>query len=106
VKKEAKPSGPVRLGELMSEVLRKVAGPKRREMSALDAAWARAAGPSTAHRSRPLALKAGELTVGFETSALRQEVECFRKAEILARLRDAYPEGGIAKLRCVIRRVW
>jgi hypothetical protein len=89
----------------MGEVLRKVAGPKRREMTALDLAWSRAAGAATARRSRPLGLKGGELSVGFETAALRQEVECFRKAEILARLREAYPEGGIAKLRCVIRRV-
>jgi len=93
------------VGELMGEVLKKVAGPRRREMTALDLAWGRAAGPETARRSRPVGLKAGELTVGFETAALRQEVECFRKAEILARLREAYPEGGIAKLRCVIRRI-
>jgi hypothetical protein len=105
VKKDAKPSEPVRLGQLMTELLRSVAGPRRKEMSALDEAWYKSAGAATARRSRPVGLKGGELTVSFETSALRQEVECFRKAEILARLRDAYPEAVIAKLRCVIRRV-
>ena len=105
MKKDAKPSEPVRLGQLMNELLRKVASPKRKEMSALDEAWHRAAGAATSRRSRPVGLRAGELTVSFETSALRQEVECFRKAEILARLRDAYPEAVIAKLKCVIRRV-
>ena len=105
MKKDARPQEPVRLGQLMTELLRKVAGPRRKEMSALDEAWYKAAGAGTARRSRPLALKGGELTVSFETSALRQEVECFRKAEILARLREAYPEGVIAKLKCVIRRV-
>ncbi|HYF00255.1 MAG TPA: DUF721 domain-containing protein [Planctomycetota bacterium] len=99
-----KSTAPVRLSALMADVLKRSALPKRREMSGLDAAWAHAAGPDVARRSRPLALKAGELTVAFESAALRQEVECFRKAEILARLAAAWTESRIAKLKCVVRR--
>jgi hypothetical protein len=90
------------IGDLMSEVL-KAAAPKRRELEALVEAWGRAAGADTARRSRPLAFKAGELTVGFESAAMRQEVECFRKKEILRALGKAYPDARILKLRCVLR---
>ena len=100
----ARRSEPAAVGKLMSELLRKVAVPKRREMTALDEAWARAAGPDVARRSRPVTFKGGRLTVAFESAALRQEVECFRKAEILARLRDVYEGGRIDALKCVIRR--
>jgi hypothetical protein len=101
VEQKAKP--PERVGALMASIV-KLAAPKRREATALDAAWAKAAGTETSRRSRPTGLKDGQLTVAFETAALRQEVECWRKEEILAKLGDAYPEGRIVKLKCVIQR--
>jgi hypothetical protein len=94
---------PDEVAGLMASIV-KAAAPKRKEASRLDVAWAKAAGYDTARRSRPTGLKNGELTVAFETAALRQEVECWRKEEILAKLGDAYPEGRIAKLKCVIQR--
>ena len=94
---------PDALAGLMASIV-KAAAPKRKETSRLDVAWAKAAGYDTARRSRPTGLKNGELTVAFETAALRQEVECWRKEEILAKLGEAYPEGRIAKLKCVIQR--
>ena len=94
---------PDALAGLMASIV-KAAAPKRKETSRLDVAWAKAAGYDTARRSRPTGLKHGELTVAFETAALRQEVECWRKEEILAKLGKAYPEGRIAKLKCVIQR--
>jgi hypothetical protein len=97
-KKEPKP-----IGGLMAELLKSSAGPKRRELMELSEAWARAAGPDVARRSRPLSLgKGGQLTVGFESSALRQEVQAFRKDEILARLRTEYSGCRIAALKCVL----
>jgi hypothetical protein len=100
---QAKPKQPEPVAALMASIVR-AAVPKRKEASALDVAWAKAAGYQTARRSRPTGLKNGELTVAFETAALRQEVECWRKEEILAKLGDAYPEARIAKLKCVIQR--
>ncbi len=97
-----KPAGPRSIGELMAEIV-KVAAPKRRELDALGEAWGRAAGADVARRSRPLGLRGGELTVGFESAAMRQEVESFRKAEILKVLQRAYPASRIAKLKCVLR---
>jgi predicted nucleic acid-binding Zn ribbon protein len=94
---------PRALGELMTELLKKVAGPKRRELEDLNEAWARAAGPEVARRSWPLGLgRGGRLTVSFSSAALRQEVQAFRKEEILARLREAFPARRIAALKCVL----
>ena len=103
MREERKPSGPRSIGELMAEVIKATAGPRRRELLALSEAWARAAGAEVARRSRPLSLgKGGQLTVSFDSSALRQEVQSFRRAEILARLQQEYPERRIAALKCVL----
>ena len=100
---EHKAKPPDGVAGLMASIV-KAAAPTRKETSALDVAWSKAAGYDTARRSRPTGLKNGELTVAFETAALRQEVECWRKEEIIAKLGTAYPEGRIAKLKCVIQR--
>jgi hypothetical protein len=42
------------------------------------------------------------LTVRFESAALREEVQAFRKEEILAKLREAFPARRIAALKCVM----
>ena len=100
---QAKRWAPRSIGELMSELIKQTAGPKRRELLELSEAWARAAGPEVAKRSRPLNLaKGGQLTVAFDSSALRQEVQAFRRAEILAKLQTEYPVRRIAALKCVL----
>lgn len=97
------PSGPKSIGELMAEVIKATAGPKRRELLELSEAWARAAGADVARRSRPLGLgKGGQLTVSFDSSALRQEVQAFRRAELLARMQAEYPGRRIAALKCIL----
>ena len=103
MREERKPAGPRSIGELMAEVIKATAGPRRRELLELSEAWARAAGADVARRSRPLSLgKGGQLTVSFNSSSLRQEVQCFRKAEILARMQAEYPARRIAALKCVL----
>lgn len=103
MREERKSTAPRSIGELMAEIIKATAGPKRRELLELAEAWSRVVGPELARRSRPLCLgKGGQLTVGFESSALRQEVQSFRKAEILERLREAYPARRIAALKCVL----
>ena len=97
------PQGPRSIGDLMAEVIKATAGPRRRELLELSEAWARAAGADVARRSRPLSLgKGGQLTVSFASSALRQEVQAFRRAEILARLQTEYPTRRIAAIKCVL----
>ena len=101
MKAEKKP-GVRRIGDLVSEVMKSTAGPKRREMVELSEAWLRAAGPEVARRSRPVSLaKGGQLTVSFDSPALRQEIQAYRRAEILIRLQREYPAQRIAVLKCV-----
>jgi hypothetical protein len=79
----------------MAEIIKATAGPKRRELLELAEAWSRVVGPELARRSRPL-------TVGFESSALRQEIQSFRKAEIIGKLQMEYRPRRIAALKCVL----
>ena len=103
MREERKAAGPRSIGDLITELMRATAAPRRKEMLELSDAWRRAAGPDVARRSRPLSLgKGGQLTVTFDSSALRQEVQAFRKEEILARMKEAFPARRIATLRCVI----
>ncbi|HXX93924.1 MAG TPA: DUF721 domain-containing protein [Planctomycetota bacterium] len=99
---ERKP-GPRLLGDLIAELMKKTARPRRREMTEIAEAWARAAGPEVARRSEPVGFRGGELTVRFESPVLRQEVQAFRRAEILARLQQALPGQRIAVLKCIVR---
>jgi hypothetical protein len=91
-----------RLADVIAEVMKSAAMPRKGEPTQLREAWERAAGMDVAKRSRPLGLRNGELTVSFESPALRQEVEAFRKGEILSRLRTEFPGRRIAALRCVL----
>ena len=99
---EVRKQGPRLIGELMMELMKK-AKPRRKEMIEIATAWVRAAGPDVARRSEPVAFRSGQLTVRFESSVLRQEVQAFRKSEILERLRQVLPGQRIATLKCVLR---
>lgn len=98
-----KPQGPRLLGDLIAELMKKTARPRRKEMTEISEAWARVAGADVARRSEPVGFKGGELTVRFESPVLRQEVQAFRRAEILERLKLALPGQRIATLKCVLR---
>jgi hypothetical protein len=94
---------PRRLGDFLPGILR-TAGPRARdEMYELTEAWAAAAGPEVARVSRIVGMNRDTLTVAVESASLRQEIESFRRPEILARIRAAFPRRKIADLRCVLR---
>jgi len=98
-----KPRAPRLLGDLIAELMKKTAKPRRKELIEISEAWARVAGADVAKRSEPVGFKGGELTVRFESPVLRQEVQAFRRGEILARLQQALPGQRIAVLKCVLR---
>ncbi|HTF56194.1 MAG TPA: DUF721 domain-containing protein [Planctomycetota bacterium] len=91
------------IGDLLAGVLRAF-GPRRRdELYEMTEAWSRAAGPEVARRSRVVGMNRDTLTVAVESASLRQEIESFRRPEILARFRTEYPGRKVADLRCVLR---
>lgn len=85
-----------------AQVMRK-ASRFRERMGAILEAWPEAVGLDASRGCWPVSLRDGELTVEFESAVLRQEIEAFRKDEIILKLRAAVPESGITNLRCVIR---
>ena len=94
--------GPTRIGDLVTQVMKTAVGPQRRRMAELSLVWSRVVGPEVARRSHPVALRGASLVVSFDSSALRQEVECFRKAEILEKLGAEYTARRIVTLKCVL----
>ena len=94
---------PRRIGDFLPAVLRDLGPRKRDELYALTEAWNRAAGPDVALRTRVIGMNRDTLTVAVESAALRQEIESFRRPEILARFRAEFPRRMIADLRCVLR---
>ena len=91
------------LGEVLKEFVKSAPWSRRGELGELDRAWHEAAGELLSRRSRIVGLSGGTLTVHVESSAVRHEIEAFRKAEILARIGEIYPRKRIAALRCVLR---
>ncbi|MBI4563627.1 MAG: DUF721 domain-containing protein [Planctomycetes bacterium] len=96
-------TAPRKIGELIPAVLRAVRPQVRNELYELSEAWGRAAGPDVARRSRVIGMNRDTLTVAVESAPLRQELETFRKPELLARVRAEFPRRNIANLRCVLR---
>jgi predicted nucleic acid-binding Zn ribbon protein len=64
------------------------------------AAWSDAVGAAIAERSRPVAERAGVLTISCESSVWAQELHLMGDA-ILERLNRRLSSGQIARLRCV-----
>ena len=63
-------------------------------------AWPDAVGALIAQRAKPVAERAGVLTISCESSVWAQELDLMSEA-ILERLNQALRRGQIARLRCV-----
>lgn len=85
--------GPEAVGPVLGRLLRDLRLEERNREGPLAAAWEKAAGPDLASQARPVAFRAGLLTVEVEGAALLQEVRGFRARVLLETLR-ADPGGG------------
>ncbi len=94
---------PQRLGDLISEFLKTSGIRQRGDRKQLADAWSHAVGPSAARRSRVVSLRNGTLTVAVDSAALRQELEMFRRTEVLRRVQEAYPGKRVVALKCVLK---
>jgi predicted nucleic acid-binding Zn ribbon protein len=63
-------------------------------------AWPDVVGPAIAQRAKPVAERAGVLTISCESSVWAQELDLMSEA-ILERLNQDLRRGQIARLRCV-----
>jgi predicted nucleic acid-binding Zn ribbon protein len=94
---------PQRLGDLVSEFLRSSGIKRRDERKQLADAWCHAVGPVAARRSSVVSFRDGKLTVRVESAALRQELETFRRGEVLRRMQEAFPGKRVAALKCILK---
>lgn len=63
-------------------------------------AWAGVVGPSIAAQAEPTAERGGVVTVSCAASVWAQELDLMAP-QIIERLNDALPGGGVSRLRCV-----
>ena len=80
------------MGEVLGRVLKDLRIEERSREGALASAWDRVAGAALSSRARPVAFRAGLLTVEVDGAALLQEVRGFRAGALLDALR-AEPGG-------------
>ncbi len=90
--------GPQRMSMVLAELMARKGFARIQGASALEAAWADAAGEFVAAHSRATAVRRGKLEVLVANSTLAQELT-FRKAELLESLRKALPNEKIGDLR-------
>ena len=62
--------------------------------------WPAIVGPSIAVQAQPTAERGGVVTVSCAASVWAQELDLMAP-QIIARLNEALPSGGVARLRCV-----
>jgi hypothetical protein len=91
-----RPAGPEPLGPVLNRLLKELRLEERSREGALATAWEEAAGKDLSAKARPVAFRAGLLTVEVEGAALLQEVRGFRARSLLRGLK-ALPGG--AKVR-------
>ena len=94
---------PQRLGDLISQFLRTSGVKRRDERRQLADAWCHAVGPGASRRSSVVSLQNGKLTVKVESAALRQELDTFRRGEVLRRMQEAFPAKRIVALKCTLK---
>ncbi|MGD9649027.1 MAG: DciA family protein [Pirellulales bacterium] len=95
---------PVKLADLMTELMARRGFARQQAGLALDEAWRQSAGALLAQRSRVGAIKQGVLDVVVSSSSLVQAI-AFERSALLARLQAALPDEHLVDLRVRVGRV-
>jgi len=91
--------GPEGLGEILSRLFTARGWGRRQGRLHLEKAWAEAAGPEFAARTRVVALRRGVLEVVVGNAVLLQELAHYHKRRLLEDLRRRLPHTPLADLR-------
>ena len=89
---------PSALADLVPGVLRGLA-PRRGALAKARRAWAMAAGPEIAKKTRVESLKGGILTVAVASSAVKHHLSTFLAEELVESLREHLDQPQIRSLR-------
>jgi predicted nucleic acid-binding Zn ribbon protein len=93
------PSGPERIGEIISRLFAARGWGRQQERVKLERAWSEAAGPDYAALTRVLAIRRMVLEIEVNGAVLMQELAQFHKRRLLEAMRKALPGATIADLR-------
>ena len=91
--------GPEPLKEILARLFTARGWGRRQGRLHLEQAWAAAAGPEYAPRTRVLGLRRGILEIEVTGSVLVQELANFHKRKLLDKIRTALPSEKITDLR-------
>ena len=91
--------GPRPLGDALGALFATKGFARLRAASELEAAWAEAAGPEAAERTKVGGIRHGVLAITVAHPALLEELSAFRKPELLAALRDKVPGLNLLDVR-------
>ena len=90
---------PERISEILPRVLKEAGFGRRSRTDELARAWSDVAGPEVAKYTIVDGFKAGRLTVAVKAAPLFQELETFRKEELLRGLRERLAGLNLEELR-------
>ena len=88
---------PERVGDILARFLKEAKSRESRVPADLDAIWREAAGEVAARHSRVASFRRGVLTVEVFSAALHQELEVYRREDLLKALQARFP-GGIDRI--------
>jgi predicted nucleic acid-binding Zn ribbon protein len=91
--------GPENLGEILARLFTARGWGRRQGRLHLEKAWAEAAGPDFAAKTRVAALRRGVLEVTVGNAVLLQELAHFHKRRLLEDLRGRLPHTPVTDLR-------
>lgn len=92
-------TGPRRIGDVLGKVLARYGYSETTAQRELEEGWREVAGPLVHQRTRVGSLRRGTLEILVDNSVLLQELEGFRKAELLAALQARVQHSNVSQLR-------
>ncbi len=91
--------GPRPLGDALGALFAQKGLARLHAASELEAAWREAAGENVASRTKVGGVRHGVLSISVSHPALLEELSAFRKAELLATLRERVPHLSLHDIR-------
>lgn len=89
---------PERVGDILARAMREAGLRKPSGGPDLDAVWREVAGEDVAANSRVASIRRGIMTIEVFSAPLRQELEIYRRDELLRALRDRLGGAGPERL--------
>ncbi|HUV35734.1 MAG TPA: DUF721 domain-containing protein [Patescibacteria group bacterium] len=92
-----------KVGEILPEVMKGLGLDAKLREAELARQWCRIVGTAVAARSRPATVRKNVLIVEVGNNAWMQEIR-FHQREIIARIREMFPELKVEGLRVILER--